>query len=797
MGEKNQGYDYTLAIVGNPNSGKTTIFNLLTGANQRVGNWPGVTVEKKEGTFQCGERVVNLVDLPGIYSVSATSEDERVARDYLLSGEADLVIDIVDASNLERNLYLTIQLIEMGLPVLLVLNMMDIAEESGIRIDLDHLAQHLQLPLIGVNGTDPRSRDVILGKVQALLGEPTRSSFQVSSGNELEEAIERLKPALLPLAKKLHITPRYATIKLIEGDPYLESLVTAEGLVDLRTLTKEKERIRHVLKDEPDTVIADARYGAIHGIVRDVTRKVRQKVSLTEKIDRIALHKVFGIPLFLFAMYLVFLVTMKVGGAFIDFFDLFFGTIFVDGGTALLRWLGAPSWVIAALAGGLGTGIQTVATFIPVIFTLFFALSILEDSGYMSRAAFVMDRFMKSIGLPGKAFVPLLVGFGCTVPAILGTRTLDSRRDRLMTIFMSPFMSCGARLPVYALFAAAFFFESAGTVVFSLYLVGILYAILTGLLLKATVFHGEPAHFIMELPPYHRPRLRHILIHTWLRLKIFLFRAGKVILGMVLVLGLLNSIGFGDEGIGFGHENTEQSLLALAGKKITPIFEPMGVRRENWPATVGLFAGILAKESVVGTLNSLYGQTEAQKEEGEEEFDLWGGIRSAFESIPTNLAAIGEALLDPIGWKTAEATGKSPEEAPRGNETTLDSVKPARESQQGAEGAASNEPKQEGSEVFARLRSSFSPVGAFAYLLFVLLYFPCVAAQGAAIRELGIRAGIALAAYMTVLAWATAVLYYQVLEGGKVGWIALALGIFFLIWAIFARLGKKLLSLEQ
>jgi len=790
-----KGYDYTVAIVGNPNSGKTTVFNLLTGANQRVGNWPGVTVEKKEGTFQCGNRVVNLVDLPGIYSVSATSEDERVARDYLLSGEADLIIDIVDASNLERNLYLTIQLIEMGLPVLLVLNMMDIAEESGVRIDLDHLAKHLQLPLIGVNGTDPRSRDVILQKLQALLGETPRSSFQVSYGNELEDVIERLQPSLEPLAKKLHITPRYATIKLIEGDPYVESLVLAEGLVDLKTLTKEKERIRHVLKDEPDTVIADARYGAIHGIVKDVTRNVRQKVSLTEKIDRIALHKVFGIPLFLLAMYLVFLVTMKVGGAFIDFFDLFFGTIFVDGGMALLRWLGAPSWVIAAVAGGLGTGIQTVATFIPIIFTLFFALSILEDSGYMSRAAFVMDRFMKSIGLPGKAFVPLLVGFGCTVPAILGTRTLDSRRDRLMTIFMSPFMSCGARLPVYALFAAAFFSESAGTIVFSLYLVGILYAILTGLLLKATVFHGEPAHLIMELPPYHRPRLRHILIHTWLRLKIFLFRAGKVILGMVLVLGLFNSIGFSDEGVGFGHENTERSLLSLVGKRITPVFEPMGVRRENWPATVGLFTGILAKESVVGTLNSLYGQTQAVKEGGEE-FDFWGGIRSAFQSIPKNLIAIGEALLDPIGWKTVEASGKSPEEAPRGNETAVDTVKPSRESQRGTEGTARNESKPEGSEVFARLRSSFSPVGAFAYLLFVLLYFPCVAAQGAAIRELGKRAGIALATYMTVLAWATAVLYYQVLEGGKVGWIALALGIFFLIWAVFARFGKKLLSLE-
>ncbi len=768
MGEKNlMGHDYTIAIVGNPNSGKTTLFNLLTGANQRVGNWPGVTVEKKEGTFLCGDKLVNLVDLPGIYSVSATSEDERVARDYLLSGEANLIIDIVDASNIERNLYLTIQLIEMGLPILLVLNMMDIAEESGIRIDLDHLSKHLQLPLVGVNGTDPKSKDVILQKVQVLLEDPPRSTFQVSYGNELEDAIARLQPALEPLAEKLHITSRYAAIKLIEGDPYVEAIVLAEGMVELKILEKEKERIRQVLKDEPDTVIADARYGAIHGIVKDVTRKVKQKVSLTEKIDRIALHKVFGIPLFLFAMYMVFLITMKLGGAFIDFFDIFFGTLFVDGGMAMLRWLGAPPWVIAALAGGLGTGIQTVATFIPVIFTLFFALSILEDSGYMSRAAFVMDRFMKSIGLPGKAFVPLLVGFGCTVPAILGTRTLDNRRDRLMTIFMSPFMSCGARLPVYALFAAAFFSESAGMVVFSLYLVGILYAILTGLLLKATVFHGEPAHFIMELPPYHRPRLRHILIHTWLRLKIFLFRAGKVILGMVLVLGLLNSMGFGKEGIGFGYENTEQSLLAVVGKKITPIFEPMGVRRENWPATVGLFTGILAKESVVGTLNSLYGQTQAVTEKGDETFDLWGGIRAAFDSILTNLASIGEALLDPIGWKTVEAARETPKEGKGG-----------------------------GAEVFARLRSSFTPVSAFAYLLFVLLYFPCVAAQGAAIRELGKRAGIALALYMTILAWATAVLYYQILEGGDWVWVGAAVGMLFLIWAVFARFGKKLLSLQ-
>jgi len=531
--------------------------------------------------------------------------------------------------------------------------------------------------------------------------------------------------------------------------------------------------MRSILKEEPDVSIADARYGFIHGIVKDVVRRTGSRISLTEKIDRIALHRIVGIPIFLFAMYLVFWSTMNVGGAFIDFFDILFGTIFVDGLSALLGAAGAPSWLVAAAAGGLGAGVQTVATFIPVIFTLFLALSILEDSGYMARAAFVMDRFLRFLGLPGKAFVPLIVGFGCTVPAILGTRTLENRRDRVMTIFMSPFMSCGARLPVYALFAAAFFPKSAGFAVFSLYLVGILFSILTGLLFRLTVFKGEPSHFIMELPPYHRPRLRHIMIHTWLRLKIFVLRASRVIIGMVLVLGLLNSSPIGRDGLSFGNENTEKSLLSRIGKAITPVFSPLGVREDNWPATVGIFTGLFAKEAVVGTLNSLYGQDAAAREAadgagdkpGAEGFDLVGGVLEALATIPKNLSGLGAAFVDPLG---------------------LDVVS-------GDEGVTAEKVSADVS-VFQRLRDSFTPWGAYAYLLFILMYFPCVAAQGAAMREMGRSLGILLAVYLTVFAWVASVLFYQIAEGGSVVWMAISLAAAGLMTAGFVRFARKFLE---
>jgi ferrous iron transport protein B len=484
-------------------------------------------------------------------------------------------------------------------------------------------------------------------------------------------------------------------------------------------------------------------------------------------------------------MYVVFWLTMNVGGAFIDFFDILFGTFFVDGLGELLSSLGAPAWLRAALAGGLGAGIQTVSTFIPIIFTLFLALSMLEDSGYMARAAFVMDRFMRFIGLPGKAFVPLIVGFGCSVPAIMGTRTLESRRDRVITVFMSPFMSCGARLPVYALFAAAFFPESSGLVVFSLYMIGIAFAVLTGLLLRATVFQGEASHFIMELPPYHKPRFRHIMIHTWLRLKIFMFRAGKVIIAMVLVLGLLNSLVITEEGLSFGGveggQERHESLLERIGKTITPVFSPLGISEENWPATVGVFTGLLAKEAVVGTLSSLYGQDAAFEDatafedgvpqEGgaeveEESFSLAAGIAEAFASIPQSLAQLGAKLFDPIGFGAVAEEAQAEEESGRG------------------------------AHVFTRLRGAFTPASAYAYLIFILLYFPCVAAQGAAIRELGKKCGAVLAVYLTLFAWVASVLFFQIAEGGSAAWIASSLLLAAGVVLFFALAGKKVFALE-
>ncbi|MDR1179722.1 MAG: ferrous iron transport protein B, partial [Spirochaetales bacterium] len=734
---------------------------------------------KKEGLVRCGEKTISLVDLPGIYSVSASSEDERVARDYLLSGEAGLVIDVVDATNLERNLYLTTQLIEMNVPVLVILTMMDLARENHLVIELPHLAEHLDLPVIAVDATDPKSLGRIREALEAAISGPKTSSVRVSYTNEIEDAAAAIQPRLGETAAAMNVPPRYAALKILEGDRLFVQRAFESGSLDEQMLAAENKKIELILKEEADMAIADSRYGFIRGIALDVVRKTAEKIPLSDKIDKIALHRIFGIPLFLFAMYLVFWITMNVGGAFIDFFDILFGAVFVDGLGELLGWLGAPGWLVAGLAGGLGTGIQTISTFIPIIFTLFLALSMLEDSGYMARAAFVMDRFMRLIGLPGKAFVPLIVGFGCTVPAILGTRTLENRRDRIITIFMSPFMSCGARLPVYALFAAAFFPARPGTVVFSLYITGIFFAVLTGLLLKATVFQGEASHFIMELPPYHKPRMRHIMIHTWLRLKVFMFRAGRVIIMMVLVLGFLNSMSIGEKGLSFGNQDSEESFLSVIGKTITPVFSPLGIQKENWPATVGIFTGLLAKESVVGTLSSLYGQKAAsasvrdsgsgnEERAGALDFSLSDGIVEAFASIPRNLSELGSSLLDPLGFGSLDA-----DEQEAAQEAGMDA------------------------DVFGRLRDAFSSVGAYSYLIFILLYFPCVAAQGTAMRELGRGLGILLAVYLTVFAWVAAVLVFQIGEGGSAFWITSSALLAALVIGFFAFFGKKVFKAKE
>ncbi len=757
-----------VALVGNPNSGKTTLFNALTGSRQRIGNWPGVTVEKKEGELVLpGGQEVRLVDLPGIYSLTASSEDEKVSLNYVLSHAADLVINVVDATNLERNLYLTLLLLELRVPVLVVVTMMDIARSRKIAIDLEHLSRHLGCPVMGVNGCDRRDIQALASRLAgSLQGREGREGLQVEYPDEVEREVDALEAGAVLTAEALGVPTRWVALRLLEGDPFVSA--QAAEVKDLASVVAADSagRIEKVLQETPDVILAETRYGVIQGLCRDVLRHTERLEHFTAKADKLILNRLLGIPFFLLVMYGVFWITQTVGGAFIDFFDRAGGTLFVEGSRFLLERMSAPGWLVALLSGGIGAGVQTMGTFIPPIFFMFFCLSLLEDSGYMARAAFVMDRFMRWLGLPGKSFVPMLVGFGCSVPAILATRTLESKRDRFLTIFMVPFMSCGAKLPVYVVFGAAFFSANPGRMVFWIYVCGIALAVLTGMLLKRTLFQGEPSHFIMELPPYHLPRLKHILLHTWDRLKVFLFRAGQVIVPMVLLLGFLNSVGRDGS---FGNEDRETSLLCTVGTALTPVFEPMGVERDNWPAAVSIFTGLFAKEAVIGTLTSLYGQMDAEGgpagEAGDEPpYNLWRGLAQAFATIPENLAGVAGGLLDPLGLGTVSGDERAVAES-------LDADV----------------------SVFSNMRARFprGPNQAFAYLLFILLYVPCIAALGAAFRELGRFYGCLLVGYLTVLGWSVATLYYQLTLGHQTVWILTATGLLAALFGGFWLIGRQ------
>ncbi|MBW2050213.1 MAG: Fe(2+) transporter permease subunit FeoB [Deltaproteobacteria bacterium] len=726
----------TICLAGNPNCGKTTLFNALTGAKQRVGNWPGVTVERKTGVYAWENKEIQVVDLPGIYSLSALSLDEKISRDYVVSGEPDLIVNIVDASNLERNLYLTVQLLEMKVPMVVALNMMDVVEQRGIRIRTKILEQRLGCPVVPIVANKDRGISELKRTINKAVLSKKVSSATVDYPAEVEQAIKKLIPIVQKGAATEGVDPRWLSLKLLEGDDMALGIAgTSAG----QMLEKARKGIETRLGEDTDMIIAEGRYGFINAICREVVQKrleVRRTVS--DAIDNVVLNRIFGIPLFLLAMYLTFMITINVGGCFIDFFDIFFGTICVEGFGALLGSLHLPDWLIALLAGGIGGGIQTMATFIPPIGFMFLCLSLLEDSGYMARAAFVMDRFMRFIGLPGKSFVPMLVGFGCNVPAIMATRTLENERDRTLTVMMNPFMSCGARLPVYALFAAAFFPRSGSTLVFGLYLTGIALAMMTGFILKSTVLKGEASHFIMELPPYHIPTVRGVFIHTYDRLKQFMFRAGKILLPIFIILAFLNSMGTDGS---FGHEDSQSSVLSMAGRAITPIFQPMGLTRENWPATVGIFTGIFAKEAVVGTLNALYGTMEETGEGEEEGFSFWGGIKEAFASIPAAFVDLGGAFTDPLGIGIEDDL------------TDLDAVAEEQEVSKSTFGAM--------------VKGFDGGIGAIAYLLFVLIYYPCLAAIAAIYRETNLRWTVFAGTYLTLLAWAVATVFYQLGTFGR------------------------------
>ncbi|WP_213713814.1 Fe(2+) transporter permease subunit FeoB [Cedecea lapagei] len=683
----------TIGLIGNPNSGKTTLFNQLTGARQRVGNWAGVTVERKEGQFSTLEHQVTLVDLPGTYSLttisSQTSLDEQIACHYILSGDADLLINVVDASNLERNLYLTLQLLELGIPCVVALNMLDIAEKQAIRIDIDALAARLGCPVVPLVST--RGRGIESLKLAIDRKQPNEKNELVHYPQILLQEAKKLAedmPQEMPVTQR-----RWLALQMLEGDIY--SLAYAGNATD--KLDSARARLAETV-DDPALLIADARYQSIASICDAVSNSLTAEPNrLTVAMDKIILNRYLGLPIFMLVMYLMFLLAINIGGALQPIFDGGSVAIFIHG----IQWLGYtlhfPEWLTIFLAQGIGGGINTVLPLVPQIGMMYLFLSFLEDSGYMARAAFVMDRLMQSLGLPGKSFVPLIVGFGCNVPSVMGARTLDAPRERLMTIMMAPFMSCGARLAIFAVFAAAFFGQQGALVVFSLYILGIVMAILTGLMLKHTIMRGEASPFVMELPVYHVPHLKSLTLQTWQRLKGFVLRAGKVIVIVSIFIGALNSFSFSGKPV----DSINDSALASVSRVLTPLLKPIGVHDDNWQATVGLFTGAMAKEVVVGTLNTLYTAEDIHNEE----FD------AASFNLLDELGAAADETWQGLKNTFSLSVLANPIEASKGD------------------GEMSSGPMGVMSTKFG------SEAAAYSYLIFVLLYIPCISVMGAIARE--------------------------------------------------------------
>jgi ferrous iron transport protein B len=721
---------HVIALAGNPNVGKTTLFNALTGSRQSVGNWPGVTVEHKSGSFTFNGTKYEVIDLPGIYSLSGGTPDELVARNFILNEKPDLIINIVDASNLERNLYLSVQLMELGAPLLMCLSMYDIAERNGLNIELEHLSSHLGFDVEALVLNKRFDAKALLQKIENNLAQPSVPA-QIYYDEIVEQHLETIWQSILskdsladstldkPRADELYWQvqkTRWQALKLIERDPeYTLQLSEDQGLL----VEKEVKAIEKHRGQNAANVIADDRYGYIRGLVKDVVKRHKPgNWTFSDAVDKVLISGFVGLPIFFVVMYLVFLIAVRASEPFIGWIEGGLSWLFIDQMGALMDLIHAPSWLNFLFSEALGGGIATIGTFIPPIFFIYISLSILEDSGYMARAAFIADKFMRRIGLPGKAFIPLLVGFGCTVPAIMATRTLESPRDRLFASLLTPFMSCGAKLPVYTFLAMIFFPQRADIVIFGLYIFGIVMAMLTGLLLKKTIFKTEPGNFVMELPPYHVPTFNGIMLHTWFRLKDFVLRAGQTILIVIVIINILQIIMVPNV---FSPQPEKISVLEVAGHAITPVLKPIGIESENWAASVALITGLFAKEAIVGTMQSLYSGSEMNMELSEAEDDSSAGLKAN--------------LQDKFGgWKAA-----------------------------------------------------------LAYLLFVVLYSPCAAALAMLFKEHGMRWTVFSFVYLNLLAWIIAMVFYQIVAFGPASayWLGTGLVFMTLIYLNLKTIGKR------
>lgn len=593
MEEKVKHMEWTIALAGNPNAGKTSLFNVLTGTRQQVGNWAGVTIEKKEGWIK-GLPHVRLVDLPGVYSLSAQSLEEKIAVQYMMQEHPDLILNIVDASNLERNLYFTLQLMEMGLPLVVVLNMIDVAEAHGYRIDSKRLANKLGLPVVPVVARKGKGREKVLQAIQEG-GASHRSP--VLYPPQVEMALRQMETLLQRVPLTSPPSCRWIALAWLEHNEmitrYLQHHCEADILQRMQAIREELQGI--------EQEIHKARYAWIEKLIREVViRRKTARRNWSDRIDGIVLHRIWGIPIFFVFMYLIFQFTFSwVGTPLSDRLDTFLSGPVRDGLSAVLQGLNSPAWFYELVINGILAGVGSVLVFVPQIAILFFCLSFLEDSGYMARAAVLMDRFMRTLGLNGKAFIPLILGFGCNVPAIMTTRTLENPKDRLVVALMTPFMSCSARLTVFALFVASFFSRWQAELVFILYLTGILMAVGTAFLLKHRVIRGEGAPFLLEMPPYHTPMWRSLLLHTWDKARGFVHKAGTIIFGMSVLLWFLSHFSW------HGMVSIEESFLAAIGKAVSPLFAPLGFA--TWQAGVSLFSGFLAKEVVISTMSIAYG----------------------------------------------------------------------------------------------------------------------------------------------------------------------------------------------